>query len=403
MGKGDRKTKRGKLSSGTYGKKRLRNKYDRPIISLSNLRKWSIERMYLEVGRFDFTVGIIFIVDSFSYKKYGVGITGELYYTQKQRKLLNTKINSGIKRETDGNALFTAILTKDLTKEQITKLVREGFRNVDILFLDYYGYKHNPTYFNKRKKELPEPIRLEVPRGQTYLESYKMMYSLYRRRTLDGDQLTDYEKIQMMAIQKALEIDEKDNSHIHNEIIQERKAEFDFQVEDVLFQLDKLDTYSDEVMNSKSKVIKKIVDLEFRKAGINPDKALEMGPHLGLYSGLLQIGMTYQEEIIIYGSNPKIVLDFKGFMHVVFRHCQVCNIGINNVNKTRIPYSLTDIKDLIKSCLTPISEEIIDHYDKYPDRRFSRYRDRLIRFNGDYYEVHINTSGIIETFYNNKI
>ena len=89
-------------------------------------------------------------------------------------------------------------------------------------------------------------------------------------------------------------------------------------------------------------------------------------------------------------------------MHVVFRHCNICNIGKYNQDKSRIPYELTDIKDLIKSCLHLLKSDIYNHFTQHPDKKFSRYGNRLIRFNGDYYEIHINTKGMIETFYNHE-
>ena len=227
-----------------------------------------------------------------------------------------------------------------------------------------------------------------------------MLYQLFRRRIDQSDSLIDFEKLKMMAIQKSLEIVETEPRYIHNEIIEERKIEFDFLVEDILFDISKITTYSDEVLKNKLELAKKVVNYEFAKAGINPDNPNEMREHLGLYAGLIQIGIRYEDKIIIYGTNPKIILDFKGFMHVVFRHCNFCNIGKYNTDKSRIPYELKDIEDLIKSSLHLLEDDINSHFTNNPDQRFSRYGDRLIRFNGNYYEIHINTKGIIETFYN---
>jgi len=402
MGKGDRKTKRGKQFKGSFGKSRLKDLRKRNLLKPNQLRKWSLERIFLEIGRYDFTVSIVFRTDSYSYNAFGKMITGQLYYTKKERQLLNTKINSGIKNETNGRVLFTTFLKENLTKDQIKNLATKGFRNTDIIDLSYYPYKHNQTYFNKKNKKLEKPITINVPPGISYKESYHMMYSLFKRRINDGDHITEFEKLEKMAIKKALNIVDEDPKYIFSDIVGKRKAEYDFLVEEVQFWLEEIDFHSDEVLKNKSELVKKIVDYEFNKAGVNPDKALEIGKHLGLYSGLLQIGMMYKDEIILYGSTPKVVLDFKGFMHVAFRHCKVCNIGINNVAKSRIPYNLSNLKGLIKSCLHLLQDEINDHFQKYPDKRFSRFKDRLIRFNGDYYEIHINPKGIIETFYNHE-
>ncbi len=400
MGKGDKKTKKGKRSKNSYGKTRIKKGKSNHLINTKNLRKWSRERLYFEVGQYDFTVNIIFRPNSNGYIKYGKMITGLLYYTKKERRLLKIKLNSGIKYETDGKVLFTTLLKDRLSEAQIKSLFTEGFKNTDVLSINSYAYKNNPTYFNKKNKKLNEPIQIKISDDLDEHSALKMLYNLFKRRIDNEDKITDYEKIKMSAIQTALGINETAPNYIHNELIQERKAEFDFLVEDILFDLGKIRNYSDQVLKAKFEFARKIVDYEFIKAGINPKNPLEIKEHLGLYSGLIQIGIRYEDEIVLYGTKPKVVLDFKGFMHVAFRHSKICNIGQNNNSKSRIPYKLSNIKDLINSCLQPLKDEINNHFINHPNKRFSRFRDRLIRFNGDYYEIHINTKGLIETFYN---
>ena len=401
MGKGDKKTKKGKISKKSYGNKRFKNKKSRQLINPKDFRRWSRERLFYDIGRFDYTATITFKHNSESFLKFGEMITGILYYTKKERHLLKIKINSGVSYETDGKTLFTTLIKDRLTEEQINSLFTEGFNNTDIANTSCYAYKRNQTYFKKKKKKLEEPLLIKVT-DLGNLKSLKMLYHLFKRRIDQSDDLIDFEKLKMMAIQKALEIVESDPKYIHNDLVQERKAEFDFLLEDILFDIEKIATYSNEVLENKLELIKIIVDNEFSKAGINKDKPLEMREHLGLYSILIQIGLRYEDEIILYGTNPKITLDFKGFMHVVFRHCNICNIGKYNQDKSRIPYELTDIKDLIKSCLHLLKSDIYNHFTQHPDKKFSRYGNRLIRFNGDYYEIHINTKGMIETFYNHE-
>lgn len=400
MGKGDIRTKRGKLINKSYGIIRPKDCRKRNLISFDKFRKWSLERLYVEIGRFDYTVAIVFIPNTPSYQKFGRMITGQLYYKKSEDQLLKIRTNSGIKYETNGKVLFTTLLKENLSKDKIKLLETTGFDNIDILDLSYYAYKQNPTYFKKKNKKLADPIIINVRNENSYSDSYKMIYYLFCKRIDEGDYLIEFEKLNMMAIQKALRIPQSNPKYIFIEIMNERQAEFDYLVEEILIWIEEIKSYSDEVLKRKLELIKKIVDYEFNKAGVNTEKPLEIVKHLGLYSGLLQIGMQYQDEIILYGTTPKVVLDFKGFLHVAFRHCDVCNIGSNNVNKSRIPYKLADLKRLIKSCLHLLEDEINDHFKKYPDKRFSKFKDRLIRFNGNYYTIHINTNGVIETFYN---
>ena len=178
MGKGDKKTRKGKRAKKSYGKKRLKNGKPNQLIKPQNLRKWSRERLYFEVGQYDFTITIIFKVNSDSYLKYGKMITGVIYYPKKERTLLKIKLNSGVKYETEGKILFTTLFKDKLSEEEVKSLYTEGFDNIDIFNINYYAYKHNPTYFNKQKKKLNEPIPIRVPNDLDELSAVKMLYKL---------------------------------------------------------------------------------------------------------------------------------------------------------------------------------------------------------------------------------
>lgn len=402
MGKGDKKTKRGKIFRGSYGNKRIKkkSKRDKRYISLKKLKKWSIEWLYYYVGQYDFTVSIVFQKGSESFKKFGNSITGEFYYTKPQRQSLKVKINSGIKSETYGKVLFKVILKNGKSNEQIKELLKSGFKNTDIAMLDYYAYKHNETYFNKKQKKLSRPITIEIEENDSYLDTIKMQYSFSKMRIAKGDSLIEFEKLQFMAIQEVLGIEEKDDIYNFQKVVNERKVEYDFLVDKIKFYLSEIDTLSQEVISEKTKLIKSIVDKEFEKSGINPSKPMEIAPYLGIYSKLLEIGMLYEDKIVLYATTPKVVLNFEKFLHVAFRHSPVLRIGPLNENKSRVPYEFSEIERLINNVLQSVEGDINEHFKKHPEKRFSKFKDELIRFNGNYFEVHINTDGLIETFYN---
>ena len=116
MGKGDKKTKKGKISKKSYGKTRVKKESSRLFIKPKDFRFWSRERLFFDIGRFDYTATIIFKKNSESFIKYGEMITGELYYTKKERHLLKIKLNSGVKYETDGKTLFTTLIKDRLNR-----------------------------------------------------------------------------------------------------------------------------------------------------------------------------------------------------------------------------------------------------------------------------------------------
>lgn len=149
MGKGDKKTRKGKIWKSSYGKKRRKNSKANKNIQRSNLRYWSIERIYSDIGQFDFTCNILFKVNSESYLKYKRNATGVIYYTKKERQLLKSRLNAGIQKETDGKVKYKLVLKNEHSNQQIKELFKLGFNNADILDIFYYPIKHNQTYFNK--------------------------------------------------------------------------------------------------------------------------------------------------------------------------------------------------------------------------------------------------------------
>lgn len=402
MGKGDKKSRRGKIKLGSYGKSRRKKGNQKIYIKLNELKYWSIEKLFAFIGNYDFTANVQFKYNSDSYRKYGQSITGEFYFTKAERRLLKIKINSGIARETEGDVKFKIFLKEELTDEQIKELLKVGFNSNDILDVTYYSYKHNKTYFKKNQKRLSEPMKIHINDSNSLIDDYAFAYRVYKLRIDMDDSLTNDEKIDMVALQRVLAINETDEKYIHNEFISSKKIEFDFVLDKMNFLLGRIERLSEEVLKNKTEQVIIIINKEFQKAGINSDKASELVKYIDIYSLLIDIGMDYQEKIVLYSSNPKVILDFEGFIHVAFRHCPLFNIGEANQNKSRIPYRLEDIKGLIESCLQTVEDDIKLHFQMYPDKRFSKFGEELIRFNGDYYEVHINPQGRLETFYNHE-
>lgn len=402
MGKGDKKTKKGKRKKGSFGNIRIRKNRPNKYIKKYDLRFWSIERLFSFIGKHDFTSSIIFKNDSDSFKAYNKNITGELYYTTRERRLLNIKLNSGFKKETDGKVFFKVLLKEGLTNEQINNLLKEGFNNKDILRIDYYPYKHNDSYYWKRNKRLSDPIILKINNRNSALENYQIEYNFYKNRILQNDSLANHEKIKMAALQKGLRIQETENKFDFKKIVNENLVDFEFKVENILYDIGEITKFPVKVMKNKSDFIKAIIYKEFQKSGIDLNKGPELLKYQKYYFDFIMYGFFFQEKILLYSSNLKIILTFEGLLHIVYRHCSSFIIGEANLNKSRIPYELKHFEQLIENCIQSIEDEIENHFIKFPDKKFSKYGDELIRFNGDDYEIHINSNGVIETFYNHK-
>ena len=154
-------------------------------------------------------------------------------------------------------------------------------------------------------------------------------------------------------------------------------------------------------LDAKRQQVEKIVHKEFQKSGINIERNEEKVTYLSLYIASIKIGMSYTYKKILNSKYP-VFLNFEKFLHIAFRHSKVFAIGSNNLNKSRFQYQLSDIERVIYHVLTSIEDDLIAHFDKHPNTRYSRSGMEKVRFNGDYFEFHINPNGLIETFYNHE-
>lgn len=159
MGKGDKKSKKGKRFRKSHGKIRPKNRniVRRKVLAIENMTKWSIERLYSECGRYNRTTSIVFKDKSQSQTLFGQSITGEIFYTLEERRKLENRGKNGFVKESNGIVKFKIILKDELNPTQIKILVTEGFPSSDILFLDYYPLPLINEFQSKGVRKLPEP------------------------------------------------------------------------------------------------------------------------------------------------------------------------------------------------------------------------------------------------------
>jgi ribosomal small subunit protein bTHX len=128
MGKGDKKSKKGKRFRKSHGKIRPkhRNIVRRTVLAIENMTKWSIERLYHDCGRYNRTTSIVFKDKSQSQTLFGQSITGEIFYTLEERRKLENREKNGFVEESNGNVKFKIILKDALNPTQIKILMTKS-------------------------------------------------------------------------------------------------------------------------------------------------------------------------------------------------------------------------------------------------------------------------------------
>lgn len=399
MGKGDKKTKKGKRFSGSYGNKRPKNKNitKRPIIPLTDLRRWSIERLYAETGRYSDTT--VLTLRGNSRIAFDRTITGILHYTLEERTKLERRFKNGFIEETDGTVKIEILLRKNLTLEQIKILRTEGIPNTDIIDLLSYNSNKPSLFKQKGKRKLPKP-NIVIKVKQNFLSDCKVECGFYKNRIDKGEKLLSFEKIRFVALAKFLKLKIADSNFESKYISPSEKDELNYQFQYLRYlngDIDLKDKALTKARENKIDTIQKQVEKEFIAAGVAPkDIVLKHGV---LYKELILIGMEFNPNILIF-SNPNVYWNFDRFLHIIFRHTWALRISGKYDQKDVIKYSINEIEGLIKIILEKVRTDMEHHFQSYPNKRFSKYKEHRYYYEGDYYEFHINPDGLLETFYN---
>lgn len=399
MGKGDKKTKKGKRFLGSYGNKRPKNKNitKRAIIPLADLRKWSIERLYAETGRYsDTTVLTLRGKSRFAFDRT---ITGILHYTLEERTKLERRFKNGFIKETDNNIKIEILLRKNLTLEQIKLLRTEGIPNSDII--DLLSYNSNkPSFFKQKgKRKLPKP-NIVIKVNQNFLSDCKAECGFYKIRLDKGEKLLSFEKIRFVALAKFLKLKIVDSNFESKYVSPSEKNELNYQYNYLQYLNGDIKLKDKELVKARENKIdsiKKQVEKEFIATGIEQKDIILK--YAELYKELILVGMEFNPQVLIY-STPNVYWNFDRFLHIIFRHTWALRISGKYEQKDVIKYGINEIEGLITIILEKVRSDIEHHFQTYPNKRFSKYKEHRYYYEGDYYEFHINPDGLLETFYN---
>jgi len=94
----------------------------------------------------------------------------------------------------------------------------------------------------------------------------------------------------------------------------------------------------------------------------------------------------------------QIYWDVDSYLHIVMRHVKDYQVG-NFKKKTPFSYKVGDLKTLIEKVIQRVEDEIRIHFSNNPDSEFSRHGNWAVEFNGDHYNLKIDTKGRLVQFH----
>ncbi len=246
MGKGDRKTKKGKRFRKSYGKSRPRKKsfnhkkkemdkekvvnnmdtlyllrqgaefalknltnnpkkMDKSVLSqqiktheitiqliddaIAKLRKdffqFSVEELYSMYGQYDKFISIEFHEKSDSAIEFGESISGILIYNRREREDLNKILKQGEFSRTNTFVKIDLSKSDDLQNEQVEKLRNRGFLSGDVFKILVRNSPNIDSYRDSKKKEIPGTLNIKFEPDDSNPEI--LMLNLWKRIIARGD------------------------------------------------------------------------------------------------------------------------------------------------------------------------------------------------------------------------
>lgn len=363
---------------------------------------YNFENIYSLFGKEDKSGTIIFKFDSESYENYGNCITVNFKYTQKERDELDNLIKN---ENSKTNGFVKVSYLAGNVKENNMKILNSlGINTQDISqILPFYQTKNN-TFHSKSLREIKTyGIKVKL---QTNGKDFGWIYHFVRDLVNDNIQLTPYEKNFYLGAKLYFEPDEFTKEELVQlydkdmTLYDEIKYEFLFikylrkeitNEEITQFQLLRIKKHNnaievlDKFLQSSGSSFKKIYKT-------NIDKASEM----------LEKVENFTDKRLSDRRTKAIYLDVNGYLHIYLRHVEEMQINTHYKDKDNFQWKEEDVFNVIKEVIHKVEDEIQEFFIKNRNKRFSKYADESLYYEGDYYTFHIENNGKLSTFHKNK-
>ena len=112
--------------------------------------------------------------------------------------------------------------------------------------------------------------------------------------------------------------------------------------------------------------------------------------------------MEFKERRLTVMSKHPIYVDLDSYLHIYIRHVEEFQVTEHFEDKDNFQWNEEDIFSVMGHVIKDVEKEYEDFREKNPNKRYSRYGDYSMYFEGDYYTFHIETNGRVSTFHKNR-
>jgi len=348
------------------------------------------------VGRRGYMTSFFFKENSKAYETYGPVITGTLFNTFQTLHYLE-----GLDNPTElPNLSILRIDSPDqlLSTEQKKALKYKGVLLEDLLSISYLHYSRPVEIHESGEKKIPNVVYVEADLSD--VDESKLLIGYLASKINSGYELIPFEKEELVGTLLG----------VYGQIDRRLLDHFGFTIEDLQTNVnigfarikakarhrrlteDEERQKSDLAFIKKARVIMAVAE-ELEKSNLS--KALSPRTQDALKS-LMESALKFEPGILLH-KKKQIYWDLTSYLHITMRHIKEFQLGDFAV-KTPLPYKPKDLGSLIEKVLMSIDDEIELHF-KTENKPFNRKGAMSVFFNGDYFNLKIDTDGRLEQFH----
>lgn len=344
--------------------------------------------------------------DSESYKKYGGEPTVVFIYTQREREKMDKQIitNASTHGVVKAKMLFYNFSVIGL-KSKFPEEVEINSQDIEDIYYLPFNLNHNT--FHSAEKRTINKLEIEtssMPYGGDWDWFYRFekMRVEEKRIILSPEEHNRYLALKLFFEPSNLTEEEKSEIFVTEKDLNEYVGFYYFKILE-----DKGHKVDGEIIESLKKLFYKrmnekgyLLNKYLIEAGSSFKKLTKENPSIvtTLFMKLLEFR---QERLNVMGQHP-IYMDEDSYLHILTRHVEDFKFNSHYEKKDNFQWVEEDVIIVMKKVIEEIDEEYQEFRSLKPTSRYSRYNDDSIYFEGDYYTLHIEPSGRIDTLYKNK-
>lgn len=364
--------------------------------------RYTLEEIYLLVGRDDKTAGITFWDDSPSYHLYGDHITVVFNYSQAERLEMDEAIKAPEYSRT--GYVKAKYLGNTLSEDLIDKLSKEGINSEDIVEILYFMHSKPNTFHSQELRSIKTmkiPLTLEE-NGK----DFDWMYGFTKRLIRDNIGLTPHQRAFYLGAKLYYEPDELTEEEVNEIYIEGLNMNKEIEYQYLFIKIIRKDITTEEkdklgkLLREKHQTAFEVLNQYLNQAGSSVKllAAANMEKLVDLFTKVAE----FKDVRLNVGGAKAIYLDVHSYLHIYMRHVEEMKVNTHFEHKDNFQWKEEDVFTVIKHVIQDANNDIQQFFLEKPEGRYSCYGGMSLYFEGDYYTFHIEKDGRVSTFHKNK-